>query len=354
MMSTQRAVVLKKKGEIVFEDRIVPSIEDPHFVKVQIKKTGICGSDIHYYAHGSIGDFILKKPMVLGHESSGQVVEVGNAVSMVKVGDRVAVEPGVPSRYSDETKSGHYNLCPHMAFAATPPFDGTLVKYYLVPEDFLVKLSENVSYEEGACVEPLSVGVHANRIAETSLGKKVVVFGAGPVGLVTGAAANAFGASEIVYVDVFDDKLSRTTDFGGTKVVNSSVYKDDDSLSDAIKCELNNEEPDIAIDCSGAEICIRSGIKALKSGGTFVQVGMGKDNINFPITLVGSKELKVLGSFRYYFGDYQLAVKLIAEGKVNVKHMITHRFKFEDAIKAYEFNLHHGREVVKTIIDGPE
>lgn len=353
-MTSQLAVVLQKKGEITFEERPVPEIEDSHFVKVQIKKTGICGSDVHYYTHGSIGDFVVTKPMILGHESSGLVVEVGNEVTLVKVGDRVAVEPGVPSRYSDETKSGHYNLCPHMAFAATPPYDGTLVKYYLAPEDFLVKLPDHVSYEEGACLEPLSVGVHANRLAGTSFGKKVVVFGAGPVGLVSGAVASAFGASEVVYVDVFDQKLERSKQFGATKVVNSMKYKEEDALTAAIKETLGNEEPEIAIDCSGAEICIRTAIKVLKAGGTYVQVGMGKDDINFPITQVSVKELKVLGSFRYYFGDYKIAAKLVAEGKVDVKKMITHRFKFEDAIKAYDFNLEHGQEVVKTIIDGPE
>ncbi|CAI4718600.1 ALS_1a_G0044760.mRNA.1.CDS.1 [Saccharomyces cerevisiae] len=177
------AVVLEKVGDIAIEQRPIPTIKDPHYVKLAIKATGICGSDIHYYRSGGIGKYILKAPMVLGHESSGQVVEVGDAVTRVKVGDRVAIEPGVPSRYSDETKEGRYNLCPHMAFAATPPIDGTLVKYYLSPEDFLVKLPEGVSYEEGACVEPLSVGVHSNKLAGVRFGTKVVVFGAGPVGL---------------------------------------------------------------------------------------------------------------------------------------------------------------------------
>lgn len=186
------AIVLRKVGEIDLEVRPVPFIEEPHYVKIAIKATGICGSDIHYYRTGAIGKYVVKSPMVLGHESSGEVVEIGAAVTRVKVGDRVAIEPGVPSRYSDETKEGRYNLCPGMAFAATPPIDGTLVKYYLSPEDFLVKLPESVSYEEGACVEPLSVGVHANKLADVRFGNRVVVFGAGRVGLLTGAVARAF------------------------------------------------------------------------------------------------------------------------------------------------------------------
>ncbi|BAP73320.1 xylitol dehydrogenase [Kluyveromyces marxianus] len=354
MTNTQKAVVLKKQGEIAFEERPVPEIKDPHYVKVHIKKTGICGSDVHYYTHGAIGDFVVKEPMVLGHESSGVVVEVGEAVTLVKVGDRVAVEPGVPSRYSDETKSGHYNLCPHMEFAATPPIDGTLVKYYLIPEDFVVKLPDHVSLEEGACIEPLSVGVHANRLAGTGFGKKVVIFGAGPVGLVTGNVASAFGASDVVYVDVFEHKLKRAKEFGGTQIINSKDYPKEDDLVKAIQDKLGGKSPEIAIDCSGAEVCIRSAIKVLKVGGTFVQVGMGRDDVNFPITLIITKELRVLGSFRYYFDDYNIAVKLVSEGKVNAKALITHTFKFDEAIDAYNFNRDHGNEVVKTIIDGPE
>lgn len=354
MPETHKAVVLQKQGLITFEDIPVPQLEDPHYVKLAIKKTGICGSDVHYYKTGAIGNFVVKDPMVLGHESSGVVVEVGSKVTSVKVGDRVAIEPGIPSRYSEATKSGHYNLCPSMAFAATPPIDGTLLKYYLSPEDFLVKLPDNVSFEEGACVEPLSVGVHANKLADVRFGSKVVVFGAGPVGLLAGAVSRAFGATDVVFVDVFDHKLERANEFGATQIVNSSKFKSEDDLVKEIQRVLSGEQPEVVFECSGAEVCIRAGIKACKAGGRYVQVGMGKDNVNFPISEVVSKELQVLGTFRYCFGDYNDSVKLISEGKVDVKPLITHRFKFQDAIKAYEFNIEHGEDVVKTIIDGPE
>lgn len=354
MTETQEAIVLVQKGEIAVESRPVPEITDPHYVKLQIKKTGICGSDVHYYVAGAIGDFVVKKPMILGHESSGLVVEVGSEVSRVRVGDRVAIEPGVPSRYSDETKAGRYNLCPHMQFAATPPIDGTLVKYYLAPEDFLVKLPDHVSYEEGALVEPLSVGVHANKLAGVAFNQRVAVFGAGPVGLLTGAVARAFGASEVVYIDVFEHKLSLSSNFGGTQFVNSANIKDEDDLVKEIERVLGGARPDVVFDCTGAEICIRTGIKVCNSGGTYVQVGMGHDDVNFPIGAIGAKELKVLGCFRYAFGDYRDAVQLIASGDVNVKPLVTHRFKFEDAEAAYEFNIKHGSEVIKTIISGSE
>lgn len=346
------AIVLRKVGDIVVEQRPIPIIEDSHCVKIAIKATGICGSDIHYYRNGGIGKYILKAPMVLGHESSGQVVEIGNAVTRVKVGDRVAIEPGVPNRYSDETKEGRYNLCPHMAFAATPPIDGTLVKYYLSPEDFLVKLPDGVSYEEGACVEPLSVGVHANKLAGVHFGNRVVVLGAGLVGLLTGAVARAFGASDVVFVDVFDNRLDRAKDFGATHTFNASKLSAQE-LADEVKELLGGQNADIVFECSGADACIDAGLKVTKAGGTMVQIGMGKNYTSFSIAEVSGKEMKLIGCFRYSFGDYRDAVKLVASGKVNVKAMITHRFKFEDAGKAYDFNIAHVGEVVKTIITGP-
>lgn len=356
MANTNPAIVLKKVGDIVLENRPEPEITNPYYAKVAVKATGICGSDVHYYRSGGIGKYILNSPMVLGHESSGVVVEVGPKVEKIKVGDRVAIEPGVPDRYSDETKAGKYNLCPHMAFAATPPIDGTLVKYYLSPADFLVKLPDHVSFEEGACIEPLSVGVHSNKLAKVRFGQTVVVFGAGPVGLLTGAVAKAFGASDVVFVDVFDQKLERAKNFGATHVINSTKLPKNDpqALADEVEKLLGGALADVVFECSGAESCIDAGVKATKNGGTMVQIGMGKNYVNFPIAEVSGKEMTLVGCFRYSYGDYKDAVNLVSTGRVDVKKLITHRFSFEDAAKAYDFNIAHGGEVVKTIIAGPE
>ncbi|CCC72010.1 hypothetical protein NCAS_0J00300 [Naumovozyma castellii] len=353
---TQTAVILQKKGLIEFGEKPIPALTDEHWVKVQIKATGICGSDVHFYKYGSIGDFVVKSPMVLGHESSGIIAEVGSAVKTLKVGDRVALEPGYPSRYTEATMSGHYNLCPFMHFAATPPCDGTLTKYYLTPFDFVYKLPDNVSYEEGALLEPLSVGVHANKQAGTRFGDKVVVFGAGPVGLLNGAVAKVFGALQVVFIDVVDEKLERAKHFGATAVINSSKLRinDEFELAVAIKEKLGGVDPDIVLECTGAEPCIRAGIRALKTGGTFVQVGMGKDDANIPITQFSCREITLKGCFRYCHGDYQNALDLVATGKIPVKLLVTRRFTFDEAVKAYMFNAEHAEEVVKSIISGPE
>lgn len=352
----QQAVILQRKGLIEFGIRPIPRIEDPHFVKVQVKATGICGSDIHFYTQGSIGDFVVDSPMVLGHESSGVIVEIGSLVNTVKVGDRVAIEPGVPSRYSAETLSGGYNLCPHMSFAATPGNDGTLVKYYLSPEDFVYKLPDNISFEEGALLEPLAVGVHANKLACTTFGKRVVVFGAGPVGLLTGAVAKAFGATEVVVIDRNTPKLERAKKyFGATATINTSNFNNSNEKD--IACEIwkimNGERPSIVFECSGAEACLRASINCCKSGGTIIQVAMGKDDQSIPINVVSIKELTLKGCFRYCQGDYQDAMALLAQGKVDLERLITHRFTFDQAIEAYNFNVSNGQEVCKAVISGP-
>ncbi|AMD20195.1 HDL549Wp [Eremothecium sinecaudum] len=349
---TQEAVILVGVGNIEFGERPIPTC-GPHSVKVKIEATGICGSDVHYFMHGSIGSFQLKAPMVLGHESSGTVVEVGENVTMVKVGDRVAIEPGVPSRYSSETKAGKYNLCPHMAFAATPPYDGTLVKYYLSPEDFLYKLPESVSFEEGALLEPLSVGVHANKLAGTKFGDTVVVFGAGPVGLLSAGVAKAFGATTVLVVDIIDFKLNKAKELGATHVLNSGSFQDPGALGTKIR-GLVGANPDITIDCTGSYMCINAAIQVCRPGGTHVQVGLGEDNVTIPIVEVTNKELKISGSFRYSAGDYSTALKLIASKQIDAAKLVTRKFKFEEAIEAYKFNAKPNDYNIKTIIEGPK
>lgn len=194
--------ILNKPYDVTFAERPKPAIESPHDVLLAINYTGICGSDVHYWAEGRIGSYILKDPMVLGHESAGTVVSVGPKVKTLKVGDRVALEPGYPCRRCDPCLSGHYNLCPEMHFAATPPHDGTLAGFYSTPEDFCYKLPEHVSSQEGALVEPLAVAVHIVKQAKIKPGQSVVVMGAGPVGLLCCAVVKAYGASKIVSVDI--------------------------------------------------------------------------------------------------------------------------------------------------------
>lgn len=363
-MTPNPSLVLNKVDDISFETLEAPTLLAPHEVMVEVKKTGICGSDIHYYAHGKIGDFVLTEPMVLGHESAGVVTAVGLDVKSLKVGDRVAIEPGVPSRLSDEYKSGQYQLCPHMVFAATPNAKngspsppGTLCKYYKSPEDFLVKLPDCVSLELGAMVEPLSVGVHGCRQAGVKFGDVVVVFGAGPVGLLTAAVATKFGATKVMVVDIIDDKLKMALEIGvATHTFNSKTSGGADELIEKL-----GERPNVVIECTGAEVCINLGIEILRLGGHYCQVGNATRPVSFPIVAFSSRELTLHGSFRYGYNDYRTGVSILESNyrngaknaPIDFEKLITHRYKFSDAKKAYDY-IRDGNVAVKVIIDGPE
>lgn len=305
---------------------------------------------VHYWDHGSIGQFVLKEPMVLGHESSGVVSEVGSAVSSLKVGDQVTMEPGVPCRRCQQCKAGKYNLCFSMAFAATPPYNGTLAKYYVLPEDFCYKLPANVSLQEGALVEPLGVAVHIIKQADVRPGDSVVVFGAGPVGLLCGAVAKAFGANKIIAVDIQPSRLQFAKKYTATGTFEPTKVPATENAERLAREHNLGRGADVVIDASGAEPSVHTGIHVLRTGGTYVQGGMGRDEISFPIMAACTKELNIKGSFRYGSGDYKLAVELIESEKINVKELVTGVVKFTDAEKAF-LDVKAGKGI-KTLIAG--
>ena len=290
--------------------------------------------------------------MVLGHESAGTVVEVGSDVKSLKKGDRVAMEPGIPCRHCVRCKEGKYNLCPDMAFAATPPYDGTLAKYYVLPADFCYKLPENMSLEEGALMEPLSVAVHITKQSGLKQGDTVVVFGAGPVGLLCCAVAKALGAKKVIAVDINTERLEFAKSFAADA---SFVPEKISAAENAQRLRDENGLPagaDVAIDASGAEPSVQTAIHTLRMGGSYVQGGMGRDEITFPILAACTKELTISGSFRYGPGDYQTAVDLTSSGKIDVKKLISRKVSFDDAEQAFE-DVKAGK-AIKVLIEGPK
>lgn len=343
----------------------------PDDVLVEVKKTGICGSDVHYLTHGRIGDFVVEKPMVLGHESAGIVFKVGSRVKHLKPGDRVAMEPGQTCRVCDACKKGKYELCPDIVFAATPPYDGTLARYYKVAADLAYLLPEHLTLEDGAMMEPLSVGVHSVRtVGECKPNYTVAVFGAGPVGLLCLAVAKALGAKRTISIDIDQSRLDFAKTYAATDIFLPPARGKDESQIDysrrsakAMMEALNIDERghnavNLVIEASGAPVCVQTGIFLVTPGGTFVQVGMGAPDVTIPLTTLLVKEAPFKGSFRYGPGDYELAIALVAAGKVDLKPLVTHRFKFDDAKAAFETarlgKSADGKGVIKTIIDGPE
>ncbi|TRX95022.1 hypothetical protein FHL15_004107 [Xylaria flabelliformis] len=343
--------ILNKPRDVAFVDRPTPTLQSEHDVLVAVNYTGICGSDVHYWQNGAIGHFVVKDPMVLGHESAGTVVEVGSAVTSLKTGDRIALEPGYPCRRCAPCLSGKYNLCPEMKFAATPPYHGTLTGFWSAPADFCYKLPDNVSQQEGALIEPLAVAVHIVRQAVVTPGQSVVVMGAGPVGLLCAAVARAFGASIVVSVDIVQSKLDFATSFCSTHAYVSQRVSAEENAANIRKLADLPNGADVVIDASGAEPSIQTCLHTVRTGGTYVQGGMGKDNITFPIMAMCLKEVTAKGSFRYGSGDYKLAIELVASGKVEVRKLISEVVAFKDAEKA--FNKVKQGEVIKILIGGP-
>ncbi|KDR83630.1 hypothetical protein GALMADRAFT_235925 [Galerina marginata CBS 339.88] len=370
MTTDNPSFVLRGIDDVVYEQRPIPEIKGDE-VLVAVKKTGICGSDVHYLVEGRIGDFVVEKPMVLGHESAGVVSTVGPDVKHLKPGDRVAMEPGATCRKCEACKAGRYNLCPDIVFAATPPYDGTLGRFYRLPADLAYPLPEHVSLEDGAMMEPLAVGIHSvSNLGGFRANQTIAVFGCGPVGLLCMAVAKAIGATRIIAVDIVPARLEFAKSYAATETHLPPKFEEGETKIDysrrnaaQMKQQLGIEDRgknsiDLVIDASGAEVSIQTGFYIVKSGGTFVQVGMGNPNVTLNLGLLMTKELNYKGSFRYGPGDYPLAISMVASGKIDLKPLVTHRFNFDEAIVAFKATKagksEDGKGVIKAIISGPE
>ncbi|XP_050305729.1 sorbitol dehydrogenase-like [Anthonomus grandis grandis] len=325
------SAVLYGINDLRLEQRPIPVPKDDQ-VLLQMEVVGICGSDVHYLVNGRIGPFVVTQPMVIGHEASGTVVKVGKNVTNLVPGDKVAIEPGVPCRLCNFCKSGDYHLCPDIFFCATPPDDGNLSRYYVHAADFCYKLPPNMDLEDGALMEPLSVGVHATKRGKVRVGDVVLILGAGPIGLVTLLSCKAMGASKIIVADMIETKLATAKELGAL-TLKIQPGQNEDEIIENIKKILGGD-PNKTFDCTGAEQCVRIACKVTKSKGIVVLVGMGKMEQTLPLASAIIREVDIRGTFRYN-NDYQTAIDMVASGKISVKPLITHHFKMEDTLKAF-------------------
>ncbi|XP_053694911.1 sorbitol dehydrogenase-like [Sabethes cyaneus] len=303
-------------------------------VLLEMDCVGICGTDVHVLTHGGFGEYKLQQPMVIGHESSGVVIGTGKGVKRLKVGDRVAVEPAIGCKVCKLCKLGRYNLCPDGIYSATPPIHGTLQNYYTHVEDCCFKLPPNVTMEEGALLEPLAVGVHSCRIAGVTLGSNVLVLGAGPIGMVTVLVAKAMGAAKICVLDLVQSKLNIAKDIGADVTL---LIKKGDKEDDIVKKihQLLGVAPDISIECTGAEPCVRIGILATDIGGVLTLVGIGSTNMNLPITIALVREVEIRSGFRYA-NAYPAALAMVANGTIDATKLITHHFDLSQSVEAFK------------------
>lgn len=319
--TTMQVSVLRGPRDVAVEERPIPQV-GPGDVLVQVGSVGVCGSDVHYYQHGRIGDFVVTSPLVLGHEAGGVVEAVGDEVPADLVGQRVAIEPGVPCRRCAQCRHGHYNLCPDISFFATPPVDGAFAEYVSMPADFVYPVPDAVSDDAAGLIEPLSVGVWANRKAETALGSTVLITGAGPIGMLAAAVARAQGAAEIVVSDVEPGRLELARTYGATQVADA---RDPDAL--------HGLEVDAFIECSGAPSAVSTGLRAVRGGGTAILVGVGSDELRLPASLLQIKEIRLTGTFRYA-NTWPAAIQLAASGAVDLDSLVTGRVGLENVEEA--------------------
>ncbi|KAF4961779.1 hypothetical protein FSARC_10075 [Fusarium sarcochroum] len=349
-----RSCVLFGAGRVRFEDRLKPTIEDPNDVVIRISYVGVCGSDVHQWVHGGTesAKISAEAPLVMGHEASGIVETVGSAVRNLRPGDRVAVEPGVPCRQCQHCKMGRYNICNSMRFAADPPTDGTLARFYKLPQDFAYKIPDSLSLQEAVLVEPLSVAVHVARLAGITCNKTALVQGSGTIGLLVGAVAKAFGAHAVVVSDINSTKLEVARDLLDCHTFQIDTSSTPQAEATRLKQESDIEEIDIVLECTGVESSIQTGMYAAAKGGTLVQVGMGKPFVNIPLLAMCDKEMEIKMSFRYGPGDYETALNLLASGRVSVKGLISSTVPFESAAEAWE--LTRQGKGIKNLIQGAQ
>lgn len=329
-----RAAVLVEPGRIEMQERPVPR-PDPGDVLVRVSSVGVCGSDTHYYRHGRIGDFVVEAPLVLGHEAAGTIVDVGAGVDPARVGQRVSIEPQRPDPTSEESQRGHYNLCPHMRFFATPPVDGALCDYVTIGAQFAHPVPDSMSDEAAALCEPLSVGIASVRKAGVDGRSRVLIAGAGPIGIVLAQLSRAYGATDVIVSDPDGARRELARSFGATEVLDPTAGPLPDLGVDAF------------IDASGAPSAVVDGIRAVRPAGSVVLVGLGAESMELPVQVIQNRELVLTGVFRYA-NTWPTAIALVESGRVDLDAMVTARFPLERTADALESDRAPG--TVKTVV----
>jgi L-iditol 2-dehydrogenase len=353
-MINSKTAVLDSVRQMHWESRTVPE-PGPLEVRIQVRKVGVCGSDVHYYTHGRIGGFVVESPLVLGHEVSGVVEAVGEGVTSLKVGQRVALEPGYPCRRCSYCKSGHYNLCPSMTFMATPPVDGAFSEYVIWPEDFTFAVPDSVSDDAAALLEPLAVGIWAARRGGVKSGDSVAVIGAGPIGCTSIQAAKAAGASTIIAVDLEDFRLELARQVGATHTVNSRTHNAVDEIRRITHAlgslPLSHAGVDVAFETAGSVPTCRMSLEAPRPGGVTVLVGLPPEpEVSLDIVSAASRETDIRGIFRYA-NCYPAAIALVASGAIDLDVLVTHRYAFTETQAALEFADREKKTSMKVMID---
>ena len=318
----------------------------PGKVLLEIAYVGVCGSDAHFFESGMRKGKYFELPFLLGHEASATVVSVGEGVENLAPGDRVVIEPQQTCGVCEFCKSGHYNMCPEVAFPSVPPYDGMLRNYMTFPAHLCYKLPEKVSLLEGALVEPLAVGLSAAERGNVRLGQTVVILGTGAIGLTTVLACKARGAAKIIVVDLFQNRLDCAVSMGATDAINA---KETDPVAEVMRL-TDGAGADVVFETAGNVKTASMTVDYVKCCGTIVMVGNvnGETPIRFMDLMYKEGEIKTI--YRYLF-NFKTAIAAIASGSIDVKGMISRVFPFEQTQEAFECSLKDKMNVVKLVID---
>jgi L-iditol 2-dehydrogenase len=333
-----RVSVLRGVGDLAVEERPDP-VPGPHEVLVRVISVGVCGSDVHYFEHGRIGSHVVSSPLVLGHEASGEVVDIGAAVTRLAVGQRVSIEPGVPDFSCGQCLAGRYNLCEDMRFYATPPIDGAFAELVTVHEQFAHPVPDTLSDDAAALLEPLSVGLWACRRGGVGAGSRVLVTGAGPVGLVAAQSALALGAASVTVTDVNEHRLAIAEELGVTQALDVS----------STPVSGTGAEVDVLLECSGHPGAATDAMQVVAPAGHVVLVGMGGDQMSLPVSRIQERELTLTGTFRYAH-TWPAAIALAASGRVHLDRLVTGHYgldQVQEALTVARIDPHAVKPVVR-------
>jgi L-iditol 2-dehydrogenase len=333
---------LVDRTKIVLEEVAEP-VPGPGQVRLKVQTCGVCGSDIHaYYGEHPFISF----PIQPGHEFAGEIDMLGPDVTGWREGQRVTAEPSLVCGECENCRQGKYHICYNLRVIGCQT-DGGFAEYLLVPASKLVALPDNLTFEEGSFVEPLAVGVHALRKATTDASTRLLILGAGTIGLVTLLAARGMGITEITITDLVDDKLDMAAELGAKHTINTGKT----SLAAFCQETYGSEMAfDVAVECVGTGGTVRDGLPVLKKGGQMIVAGVFPEEVAVNLGMVQDRELELIGTLMYRMDDFQYALDLIATGKAEVDRLISARYALPDIVAAMKAIEEHPEKNFKTMI----
>jgi len=342
-----KAAFLLKPGTVCIENIPVPKIEKDTDVLVRVRKVGICGSDIHYFLEGKIGSQVVTDKIILGHEAAGEVVDAGDSVTAVRKGQRVAIEPGITCGRCEHCIGGFPNLCPNVRFFGTPPVDGALKEFVIMPEENLIPLSEGLDYNDGVLSEPLAIGLYGVKISRFSVGDDVAVLGAGPIGLSILFSLKSGGARKVFVSDMIPARLEMAKKLGAER----TVLATEENIADVVRKETGGRGVDVGYEAAGKAETFKQCSETARIGGEAVIYGIPEDDrMEFDAHSVRRKQLRIT-NVRRSANMTRLALDLIGQRKLPFSSLVTHTFPLEKIEDALRMAAEYRDGVIKAVIN---